>query len=137
VQQLPQLAAEQQSLLQLAAEKGLATQQLGVPLPAAAAAAVAAAVDHVVVVEAATEVGHPSSSSSSSSVTFGAGVGGAPVMPGQYRAQKKGECVHDIKVIQATHLVCMVCCCCCCWFHEMNAYISRSFTHPVSQCLSY
>jgi hypothetical protein len=135
VQQLPQLAAEQQSLLQLAAEKGLATQQLGVPLPAAAAA-VAAAVDHVVVVEAATEVAHPSSSSSSSSssVTFGAGVGGAPVMPGQYRAQKKGECVHDIKVIQATHSVCMVCCCCCCrWFHEMNAYISRSFTHPVSQ----
>jgi hypothetical protein len=94
VQQLPQLAAEQQSLLQLAAAQGLVTQS-GVPLPPppqAAAAPAAAAAGPLGVVEAAAEVEEPpSSSSSSSAVTFGAGVGGAPVMPGQYRVQKKGE----------------------------------------------
>lgn len=84
VQQLPQLAAEQQALLQLTAEQDAAVQSQS-STPAAAAAAT--------VGDSAGADAQERSNGSSSAATFGAGVVGSPAVPGQYMwLQRKGEC---------------------------------------------
>jgi hypothetical protein len=86
MQQLPQLAAEQQALLQLTAEQGDGSQ------PQASTSAAASGRDSA----GADARDGSSSSSGSSAATFGVGFVGSSAVPGQYRQhQRKGECLRQ------------------------------------------